>query len=63
MEQGILFPQYTHTNNSKVVSEKIFCFADVMQSDYWDMQEMEDISHEQALQLDAIAQNILLKHF
>ena len=63
MERGILFPQYTKTDSSKVVSEKTFCFADVMRSDYWDMNGMEDISHEQALQLDAIAQNILLKHF
>lgn len=67
MEKGILFPKAEKTVRE---SEKTFCFADVLESALWDGnksaspgRKQKMVSHKQALQLDAIIQDVILKYF
>ena len=67
MEKGILFPKAEKTIRE---SEKTFCFADVRESALWDGNKSASpgrkrkmISHKEALHLDAIIQDFILKYF
>ena len=67
MEKGILFPKAEKTIRE---SEKTFCFADVRESALWDGNKSAQpgrkrkmVSHKQALHLDAIIQDVILKYF
>ena len=67
MEKGILFPKVEKTVRE---SEKTFCFADVQESALWDGKKtvrpgrkQKMVSHRQALHLDAIIQDVILKYF
>lgn len=67
VEKGILFPKAQKTVRE---SEKTFCFADVQDSALWDGNKSAKpgrkrrmVSHDQALQLDAIIQDFILKYF
>lgn len=67
MEKGILFPKAEKTVRE---SEKTFCFADVQESALWDGnksarpgRKRKMVSHKEALHLDAIIQDFILKYF
>lgn len=58
MERGILFPK---ANKSVEECQKTFCFADVRKSALWDVKEQREINAQQAMELDALIENIILQ--
>lgn len=67
VEKGILFPKAPKTVRE---SEKTFCFADVQESALWDGnktvkpgRKRKMVSHKEALRLDAIMQDFIMKYF
>lgn len=58
MENGILFSK---ADKSMKEGQKRYCFADVQKSALWDGKEQEEVSYQQAQQLDKIIRNVILK--
>lgn len=58
MERGILFPK---VNKTVKESQKTFCFADVQKSTLWDGNEQREVNCQQAMELDALIQKIILQ--
>lgn len=58
MERGILFPK---VNKTVKESQKTFCFADVQKSALWDGNEQSEVNCQQAMELDALIQKIILQ--
>lgn len=67
-EYGVLFPKLK-SHISKVVCKKTYSFDDVVttshpiyKSGYWSHRRRM-VSHREALRLDAIIKNVILKYF
>lgn len=54
----MLFPK---ANKTIEESQKTFCFADVQKSALWDGKEQREINAQQAMELDALIQDIILQ--
>lgn len=59
MEQGILFSKGQDPIRE---GHKSFCFAKVDHDVYWDQEDGEEVSHQEALYYDAIDRVILSRY-
>ena len=59
MEQGILF-----SRSEKPIEEghKMFCFAEIQRDSFWDKNDPDEVSRQEALYFDAIDREILSKY-